>query len=351
MVFACTSFTNHISNPLFLSKPETDILDSADGLPAKIGKRQRPQSLENANEDGTQGRPPLDSNTQEAPKTAVNKDSKNSKAAKKADAHSSSNQLLPAFKDTYSSFARPSLINQISRWFPFTMTAGTPTHLNLASKSPRISKAIIIGVHGYFPAPLVRSLLGQPTGTSIRFANGAANAISKWTEEKGYTCEIEKVALEGEGKIRERVEVLWNLLLNWVDKIRKADFVLIACHSQGCPVALMLLAKLIGFGCVTSARVGVCAMAGINQGPFIDYRTRWIGATALELFEFARQDSKVSLDYAEALDVALKFGVKILYVGSIDDQYVHTLSDHIDGVTCIVLFSLRVIVRLLDGVD
>ena len=45
-------------------------------------------------------------------------------------------------------------------------------------------------------------------------------------------------------------------------------------------------------------------------------------SSAFELFDFAKQDSKVSKEYEAALDVALKFGVKIVYVGSIDDQLV-----------------------------
>ena len=178
------------------------------------------------------------------------------------------------------------------------------------------------GVHGYFPAPLIRSVLGQPTGTSIRFANGAANAIQAWTACRGYSCEIEKIALEGEGKISERLDVLWKLLLNWIEDIRKADFVMLACHSQGVPVTVMLISKLIAFGCVSAARIGVCAMAGVNLGPFGDYKSRWISGSAGELFEFARADSQVSKDYEMALSRALRFGVRILYVGSIDDQLV-----------------------------
>lgn len=178
------------------------------------------------------------------------------------------------------------------------------------------------GVHGYFPAPLIRSVLGQPTGTSIRFANSAANAIQRWTQNQGYSCEIEKVALEGEGKIAERIDLLWKLMLNWIDKIRKAELVMIACHSQGVPVALMLVAKLIAFGCVNSAKIGVCAMAGVNLGPFADYKSRLISGSARELFDFALPESQVSKDYEVALDVALKFGVKVVYIGSIDDQLV-----------------------------
>lgn len=116
--------------------------------------------------------------------------------------------------------------------------------------------------------------------------------------------------------------MLWKLLLNWIDNIRQADFVMVACHSQGVPVAIMLIAKLIEFGCVQDARIGVCAMAGVNLGPFIDFKSRWIGGSAGELFDFARSDSRVSKDYTAALTTALKGGVRIAYIGSIDDQLV-----------------------------
>jgi hypothetical protein len=169
---------------------------------------------------------------------------------------------------------------------------------------------------------LIRSVLGQPTGTSIRFANGAASAIHKWTQKHGYRCEVEKIALEGEGKVAERIELLWKLLLNWIEKIRRADFVMIACHSQGVPVAMMLVVKLIEFGYLNNTRIGVCALAGINLGPFTDYKSRWIGGSAGELFDFARLDSQVSKDYEAALGLALKFGVRVVYIGSIDDQLV-----------------------------
>lgn len=100
---------------------------------------------------------------------------------------------------------------------------------------------------------MVQKILGPPTGTSIRFADGAADAIRKITQARGYPCEIEKVALEGEGLIAERVDSLWKLLLNWIDQIRKADFIFIACHSQGVPVAISIVARLLNFGCVGSS--------------------------------------------------------------------------------------------------
>jgi hypothetical protein len=185
-----------------------------------------------------------------------------------------------------------------------------------------VKKALAIGIHGYFPVPLIRSVLGQPTGTSTKFSTLAAKAILQWAENHGYSCEVEKISLEGEGRIAERVDLLWKSLLNWIEVLRKADFIMISCHSQGVPVATMLAARLISFGCVSSARIGICAMAGINLGPFPEYRSRWISGSAGELFDFSNPDSKVSQDYMAALEVVLGFGTRIVYVGSIDDQLV-----------------------------
>ncbi|KAF2122964.1 hypothetical protein BDV96DRAFT_561762 [Lophiotrema nucula] len=230
------------------------------------------------------------------------------------------NIVLPEFKNTYRMVQKPTYWQQIRQYF----LGGEPAmpHLHINPAPPRIKKAIAIGVHGFFPHTVVQKILGQPTGTSVRFANLAATAIKSWTEEHGYSAEIEQIALEGEGFISERVNTLWKLLLNWIEHVKEADFILVACHSQGVPVAMMLVAKLIQFGCVNGARIGVCAMAGINLGPFPEYRTKYLGPTAAELFEFGNPKSLVSQMYLAALDEVLRYGVRITYVGSIDDQLV-----------------------------
>lgn len=231
------------------------------------------------------------------------------------------NQVLPSFEETYAYEASPSILQSLGRFLHYVKGPET-RHVNRLRDPVHVKRALAIGVHGYFPAPFIRSVLGQPTGTSIRFSNMAADAIRKYTESHGYSCDIEKIALEGEGRITERVDLLWKLLLNWMEEIRKADFIMVACHSQGVPVAIMLVAKLIHFGCLDAKRVGICAMAGVNLGPFPDYRSRWINGSAGELFEFALPYSKVSKEYEAALKCALDFGVRISYIGSIDDQLV-----------------------------
>lgn len=235
------------------------------------------------------------------------------------------NLLLPSFRSTYRLKENPSIIKQITQLLLRTQQSPA-NHVFLAKEPPNIKKALAIGVHGLFPATYLRPMIGQPTGTSIKFANHAANSIRRWADAHGSPdCEIEKVALEGEGKIGERVENLWKLLLNWIDTIRAADLIILACHSQGVPVSIMLLAKLIELGVISpSTRVGVCAMAGVSLGPFPDYRSGMgiLMGSAAELWEFSNPQSEISKRLEASVKAVLDAGARITFVGSMDDQLV-----------------------------
>jgi hypothetical protein len=67
-------------------------------------------------------------------------------------------------------------------------------------------------------------------------------------------------------------------------------------------------------------------VAGVSLGPFPEYRARFSmfspASSATELFEFAEAQSTVSRKYEEALRIAMKYGVRVTYCGSIDDQVV-----------------------------
>ncbi|KAL2753270.1 hypothetical protein ACRALDRAFT_1065400 [Sodiomyces alcalophilus JCM 7366] len=234
------------------------------------------------------------------------------------------NLLLPSFSSTYRMKDNPSILKQITQFLLRTRQPPA-NHVFRVKDPPKIKKAIAIGVHGLFPASYLRPMIGQPTGTSIRLANQCAESIRRWVDANGCSdCEIEKVALEGEGKIANRVDNLWKLLLNWIDHIRSADLILLACHSQGVPVAVILLAKLIDLGVITDAKIGVCAMAGVSLGPFPDYKSSMgmLMGNAAELWQFSNPDSEVSKRYEVALKEVLEYGVRMTYIGSIDDQLV-----------------------------
>lgn len=290
------------------------------GKPGKKAKNIRPQTMD-LNEAPSRPQTPQS----DAVPIEVDSPSKSkAKTPTTATKPTPPNLILPSFKGTYRMKENPSILKQITALLLRTQQPSTK-HIFLAKDPPRIKKAIAIGVHGLFPAAILRAMLGQPTGTSIKFANLCADSIQKWADSHGCgDCVIEKVALEGEGKIETRVANLWNLLQNWMDHIKAADLVVIACHSQGVPVSVMLLEKLIESGAISSARVGICAMAGVNLGPFPEYKGSMgmLMGTAAELWEFASSESEVSKRYEAALGSILRYGVRITYVGSIDDQLV-----------------------------
>lgn len=66
----------------------------------------------------------------------------------------------------------------------------------------------------------------------------------------------------------------------------------------------------------------VAAMAGINLGPFTHLGASILTGSAKELFEFQSTESVVSRKYVQALRVVLAHDVRIVFVGSIDDQLV-----------------------------
>lgn len=247
-------------------------------------------------------------------------------------AKSAPNVVSPMFEGMYPKASNSGYVERLAKYLAQTLYipgSNTPTARHVMQKVdglPKIKKAIAIGVHGFFPAPLLQRVLGPPTGTSIRFTNYAAAAITEWCKDHQpeiKQVEIEKVALEGEGVIAGRVDTLWKLLLNWTSHLRQADFILVACHSQGVPVAITLVAKLIQLGVLLPhAKIGVCAMAGINLGPFLEYKSRLFAGSALELFDFCDSTSEVSRSYFEAVDICLRHGVRISYIGSLDDQLV-----------------------------
>ncbi|CAE6506704.1 unnamed protein product [Rhizoctonia solani] len=218
-------------------------------------------------------------------------------------------------------------------------------------------RAAVIGVHGWFPGPLVRSVFGEPTGTSMKFATMGVDALRQFAEK--HDLELESVTpmpLEGEGTIERRVTKLYDDLLKhpqWLADLHRADVVLVATHSQGSIVSTHLIARLISDGHirtrsnrdavnrateqtsvlppVTPHRVCCLAMCGIHMGPLYSLNSssfaqpylQWFESQAArELFEFQNTESEVSRNYVAALSTALDHGTKFVYIASLNDQVV-----------------------------
>lgn len=154
--------------PVEIKEVEEDITKLKDPMSKK---RERPISSEQGQQASKKrtAQSNQDSGTSEATsmqdsilKTTVHPSRKTSIQKPKAAEGSSkgpANLLLPAFRDTYTVASSPSCWQSISRM----IVGGQDTsrkHLSLSSTQPRVQRALAIGVHGYFPAPLIQK--GEP---------------------------------------------------------------------------------------------------------------------------------------------------------------------------------------------
>lgn len=266
------------------------------------------------------------------------------------------NLVLPALEDNFPIYSttrtfKTSLKKFTSSWFAGSKidTTGSNTsgdtnlsntwanpgnatgnHLYRNSSPKRVSRVVVVGVHGFFPMKMLRSLIGEPTGTSLKFATEGARAFEEYGRKHGMTITVDKIALEGEGKVWSRVDSLYKRLLEYIELIEGADCVFFAAHSQGTPVAAHLLARLVEDGHVDGKTIGMVGMAGISLGPFSGLDQTFmvrayssIESSSLgELFQFQDPTSVHSRKYVEALRTIIAHNAKILFVGSINDQVV-----------------------------
>jgi hypothetical protein len=87
-----------------------------------------------------------------------------------------------------------------------------PRRIGLAGGDPddgwkNVKRVVVVGVHGWFPAKIVNSVIGEPTGTSSKFANMMGQAVKKFFDDKGIDdIRLTLIPLEGEGTIEHRVD-------------------------------------------------------------------------------------------------------------------------------------------------
>ncbi|KAJ7786131.1 hypothetical protein B0H16DRAFT_1294458 [Mycena metata] len=223
---------------------------------------------------------------------------------------------------------------------------------------------VVIGIHGWFPGAVMRSVLGEPTGTSTKFVNMMVSALEEF--QAAYNVSLETVTcipLEGEGTIEGRVQKLYSALTSnaeWMAALHAADVIFVATHSQGSIVSTHLLDRLIKDGHIRTGgsdvskepgspgaavpslsaatlpppppqRVCCLALCGIHLGPLrylsssslvLPYLQYFESAAAKELFEFQNTESEVSKAYVKALSNVVDNGTKMVYIASLNDQVV-----------------------------
>ena len=202
-------------------------------------------------------------------------------------------------------------------------------------------RAVAIGIHGFFPHKSIQRVIGEPTGTSVKFASMASEAIHRYYEAtygKNHDFEVVQIALQGEGKVAHRIELFWRILREggaegrkWLDYITDSDLIIVACHSQGAPVGAGVVAKLIEEGFIAkSTKIGLLFAAGICLGPGMEVGQKMVikaynsfdSEAAGELYEFQRSSSLVSRRFIDALRIVISQDARIILIGSLDDHLV-----------------------------
>nr|XP_018260063.1 uncharacterized protein I303_06980 [Kwoniella dejecticola CBS 10117]OBR82221.1 hypothetical protein I303_06980 [Kwoniella dejecticola CBS 10117] len=223
--------------------------------------------------------------------------------------------------------------------------ADLPRRVGLGNGTPddgwkQVKRVVVVGVHGWFPAKMLNSVIGEPTGTSTKFANMMGQAVQQFFHEKGVDdIRLTLMPLEGEGTIESRVDRLYKAYLSnpaWINDLRRADAIFFAAHSQGCIVTTHLISRMIAQGHIRTplnqeSKVAMLAMCGVHLGPLYSISTstviqpylQWFeNAAARELFEFQDSTSAVSIAYQKALSMVLENEVKVVLLASLNDQVV-----------------------------
>ncbi|GAA5906702.1 hypothetical protein JCM8208_006359 [Rhodotorula glutinis] len=210
----------------------------------------------------------------------------------------------------------------------------------------KVKRVVTIGVHGWFTSNnMIKSVMGEQTGTSVKFATMMHDAVQTYLESHDLgSFNIQAIALEGQGMVEERVSKLYDQLVGreeWVRALKMADAVFLATHSQGCVVSTQLLARMLDQGLITGMQTHLLAMCGIAQGPFVylyqsialaPYFNYLESAPARELFDYQSPESVATIKFLESLRIILNAGVKVTSVGSINDQVVPLYSALFSGI-------------------
>ncbi|OJT14551.1 hypothetical protein TRAPUB_8884 [Trametes pubescens] len=223
-------------------------------------------------------------------------------------------------------------------------------------------RVVVIGVAGWSPGAVTRTLAGGLPSSSSKFVDMTAQALERFAEENGFKFKkITRMPLEGDGTIRKKVLRVYKHLINneeWMEDLHAADVIFVASHSQGAIISTHLVDRLIEDGHILTSRsvdvlaksvaslaaggaaavpatqaqkVCLLALCGIHLGPLRYLKTSSLlqpyiqyveNPAARELFEFQDTESKLSKNYVGALRNIMDHGAKVVYVASLNDQVV-----------------------------
>lgn len=279
-------------------------------------------------------------------------------------------RLLAPRETTASPPAAEGIWATLKGWFPPWAPSPSRHHGRqqpLPTTSPRSlgRRVCIVGIHGWFPTKVLQTVVGVPKGTSGRLCQMMEANLREWLDLQPLAYfeqppAISCVPLEGAGCIEERVERHWAMLdLDFPEwdrgaspygaeersrkgrsLISQADTVLFVAHSQGAPVAALLIERLMTEGTLrpaTQQNVALLTLAGVFHGPFPDLQgnlvVKYVEADAArELFDLNDPQGALSVRIQQALTKMLSADCLLGCVASWMDQVVPLYSATLLGI-------------------
>lgn len=270
--------------------------------------------------------------------------------------------IIPSFDDNYRDITTMTRLRILLKTYiicdGITDTINLPNENHLYKESQKhvlylkkkkLKKITIIGVHSFLPNKLVRSLMGnRSSGNSNTFVETATLSVLSWLKENDNNdnndidindYDIETLSVEGQGKINERVEKSYQLIIkNWSHILESSQFIFFVSHGIGSVVAINLFSKLLTEhdSGITSRNkfLGALCMNGGFLGPFKGLNSRLIirAFTSIEneiineVFQYQNTKSKLSMQLNNAMDNLIENNVKIVFSGVINDPFIPLFS-------------------------
>ncbi|OBZ74632.1 hypothetical protein A0H81_05079 [Grifola frondosa] len=244
-------------------------------------------------------------------------------------------------------------------------------------------RVAVIGVAGWSPGAVTRTLAGGLPSSSSKFVDMTAQALEQFAEEHGFKFKkITKIPLEGDGTIYKKVSRVYKHLLSndeWLENLHAADVIFVPSHSQGAIVSTHLVDRLIRDGHILTARSvdilaqtaatitpgGVAAtpstqaqkvcflsLCGIHLGPLRYLKTSSLlqpyiqNAAAGELFDFQDTETQLSKGYTKALQNVLDHGSKMVYVAPLTIRSFQFIQDYLLPCHTLVSYELYTLMAM-----
>lgn len=239
--------------------------------------------------------------------------------------------VIPRFDWNYREMGRRTKLRLMALRGPLARFIPGETHLYRTEERPNAEeavrkKALVVGIHSFLPHKLVQTFVAESTGTADELVTQGVLGMQRWGEEHGVEVDVDTMALDGYGKIFDRVNHCISLMEGY--DLAHYNFVVVVSNYQAVAISIHVLARLINAGYLARVdRVGMINIQGPCLGPVVGLDSKLSvkqnsgleNEILLELFDFQDPQTLQSKELARQLQILIEHNVKATFIGSLTD--------------------------------